>query len=130
MTTNWNPTRADRHVTSALMPAMRGSVAETFKWRDRHGVRHAPADMETRHLFFTLRMIWNNTMPASCRLPGNLYSFGPSYTRAYMLQAIRAITVELTKRTDMQRDWQYQLQQMIRWLATPQVGATAQELLS
>lgn len=115
--------------TKSLAPAAHTAISEQFKWRDRHGVYHAVSKMETRHLFFTLRMIWNNTMPATCRLPGNLYSFGPVYTRAYMLQAIRSITRELAKRADMQPEWTAQLQQMIQWLATPQLSPQSGALL-
>jgi len=96
-----------------------------FKWRDRHGVHHDVSTMETRHLFYTLRMIWNNTMPAQCRLPGNLYTFGPSYTRQYMFDAIRAIATEVANRDDLTAEWNLQLQHMIRWLATPQIGGNS-----
>ena len=96
-------------------------VALPFLWRDRHGEHHLPARMETRHLFYTLRMIWNNTMPASARLPGNLYSFGPTYTREYMLIAIVAIVPELAIRDDMTPEWRHQLQRMIDWVSTHQL---------
>lgn len=96
-------------------------VALPFFWRDRHGIRHLPARMETRHLFYTLRMIWNNTMPASARLPGNLYSFGPTYTRDYMLSAIVAIVPELAARKDMTSEWRQQLQHMVDWISTHQL---------
>lgn len=96
-------------------------VALPFFWRDRHGTRHLPARMETRHLFYTLRMIWNNTMPASARQPGNLYSFGPTYTRDYMLSAIVAIVPELATRNDMTSEWKQQLQHMVDWISTHQL---------
>jgi hypothetical protein len=96
-------------------------VARPFLWRDRHGERHLPAHMETRHLFYTLRMIWNNTMPASARLPGNLYSFGPTYTREYMLGAIVAIVPELATRKNMTPEWRQQLQHMIDWISIYQL---------
>ena len=97
------------------------AVALPFFWKDRHGVRHLPSRMETRHLFYTLRMIWNNTMPASARIPGNLYSFGPTYTREYMMGAIVAIVPELAMREDMTIEWRQQLQHMINWLSTHQL---------
>ena len=98
------------------------AVATPFFWRDRHGYRHVPARMETRHLFYTLRMIWNSTMPANARLPGNVYSFGPTYTKDYMLNAIAAIATELDMREDLTPDWEQQLQRMIDWLATHQLS--------
>jgi len=121
MTTKRCATPFCRNMTGAVVPRYDNLPAEPFKWRDGNGVFHPVAGMETRHLFFTLRMIWNNTMPAMCRLPGNLYSFGPFYTKKYMLDAVAAITAELANRTDMAPDWLSQLQQLVDWLATPQL---------
>ena len=98
-----------------------GDVTPPFCWRDRNGEHHLPTKMPTRHLFYTLRMIWNNRMPASARLPGNWYSFGPTYTSEYMLDAIRAIVPELVTRQDMEPVWWQQLQHMIDWLSTHQL---------
>ena len=102
--------------------------ATTFRWRDSRGQRHAPADMPTRHLFFTLRMIWNHTMPHSARLPeGNRYStFGPEYTEAYLKQAVRCLSSELSTRTDMAPDWQRQLDRMLAWLGTAQIASATE----
>ena len=102
-------------------PPPKAVPAETFRWRDRAGNLQAPSTMATRHLFFTLRMIWNHTMPASARLPGNLYTFSSYYKPAYMKDAIRALTTELATREDMQPDWKDQLTFMIDWLATRQI---------
>lgn len=92
-----------------------------FLWRDGSGKLHAPSTMVTRHLFFTLRLIWNHTMPEHARLPGNLYTFSPYYKPAYLKDAIRALTIELATREDMQPDWKDQLAFMLDWLATRQV---------
>ena len=99
--------------------------AQPFLWRDRTGFFHRADEMHTRHLFYTLRMIWNNTMPEQCRLPGNLYVFGPSYSRAYLISAIRPLALELSKRKDMTEEWKLQLQKMIAWLATGQLPHTS-----
>ncbi|MBF3800110.1 hypothetical protein ISG21_00480 [Burkholderia pseudomallei] len=78
----------------------RTHIDVTFRWRDRHGDRHDPAKMETRHVFNTLKMIWNNTVPSYYRVGHNvrLYSFGPSYTREYMIKAVYHLGHELSKR--------------------------------
>ncbi|HIH2748240.1 TPA: hypothetical protein ACYLN4_004006 [Burkholderia lata] len=78
----------------------RTHVDVCFRWRDRHGVKHDPAKMETRHVFNTLKMIWNNMVPEYYRVGFNvrLYSFGPSYTREYMVQAVYQLGHELSKR--------------------------------
>ena len=102
-------------------PPPKAVPAETFRWRDRAGNLHALSTMATRHLFFTLHMIWNHTMPASARLPGNLYTFSSYYTPAYMKDAIRALTTELAGRSDLDADWQRELNFMFNWLATRQV---------
>lgn len=104
------------HITTA-----QAYDAQTFAWRDRTGQFHLVERMETRHLFYTLRMIWNHTMPTSARLPGNLYRFGPTYTRKYMIDAIRAIVPELAQRKDMTPDWTTQLERMKDWLSTHQL---------
>ena len=94
--------------------AKEGSIARGWKWRERTGAMVSPADMETRHLFFTLRMIWNNRMPAHMRVGRNvrLYHFGPHYTQRYLAEAIIAIGSELRSRTDMTAGWLRELRQM------------------
>lgn len=102
-------------------------VVPTFRWRDTHGEFHDPTCMATRHLFFTLRMIWNHSMPASAQLhPFKAYTFGPFYSRKYMLEAVRALAVELSTRKDIAPAWQAQLDHMVAWLATGQVEHDAQ----
>ena len=108
---------------SAAVSTRKEGAVIAFQWRDRTGQPHLVKRMETRHLFYTLRMIWNHTMPVSARLPGNLHSFGPIYTRDYMINAIEAIVPELATRNDMTKDWMQQLQKMIDWLSTHQLGS-------
>lgn len=38
---------------------------DPFIWRAADGTRHTPATMTTTHLFWSLRMVWNHTMPAA-----------------------------------------------------------------
>lgn len=86
-----------------------------WAWRTRHGDRVQPSDMETRHLFFTLRMIWHNTMPRAAWVMDapRLYAFGPSYDQPYMMDAIRHLAIELSTRKDMSKDWADQLRLMV-----------------
>lgn len=101
--------------------------ATDFKWRDRHHKFHAVKDMATRHLFYTLRMIWNHTMPETAQFhPFQRYSFGRFYTDAYMQDAIRAIVAELGRRYKgnshaLPYDYLYTLDAMITYLKTPQI---------
>ena len=57
--------------------------------------------MDTSHLFNTLKMIWNNSVPAPYRVGTNirLYHFGAFYTDDYMRAAIYALGHELTGRS-------------------------------
>lgn len=57
---------------------------QSFRWRCRNGIKVTPQAMETRHLFMTLVMIWNHTMPrgSEIRRSGNwqhhMYTLGPT----------------------------------------------------
>jgi len=87
-----------------------------FLWRDRAGEFHRIDRMETRHLFFTLRMIWNNHMPRDARVGDvRLYSFAPYYTPSYFRDAIAAILPELRGRNDIRREWMRQIEQMFAY---------------
>ena len=58
-----------------------------------------PKDMETSDMFYVLRMIWNNSCPASMRVGKvKLYSFGNHYTPNYMANAVYHIGNELGRR--------------------------------
>ena len=73
-----------------------------FKWKDQRNNCHAPTDMETRHIFFTLRMIWNHAVPKDMQIkPFKRYRFTSFYTNEYIVKAIRALTAELFKRDDL-----------------------------
>ena len=70
-----------------------------FKWRDRKGNMLSVLEMKTSHLFYTLRMIWNHTMPQDAIIPScNMYRFPEFYTECYMKQAIRNIMPVLFSR--------------------------------
>ena len=77
-------------------------LCHIFKWRDRKGNFHAPRDMETHHLFFTLRMIWNHSAPEELKiLPYKKYAFSSFYTPQYVREAVRYLCRELSLRTDL-----------------------------
>ena len=58
-----------------------------------------PKDMRTSHMFYTLRMIWNNSCPASMRVGKvKLYNFSSHYTPNYMANAVYHIGNELGRR--------------------------------
>ena len=87
---------------NALALLGKTEVAADWRWRDRSGEFHRPAHMETRHLYFTVRMIWNHTMPEQYRFKGyKRYKFRSFYTEAYMVEAVYALSKELFQRDDL-----------------------------
>lgn len=90
-----------------------------FRWRDARGRFHSPARMATRHLFYTLRMIWNHTMPEHVKLrPYHEYEFSADYTVEYMRDAVFALGAALLSRPDLDPRWQRELDQMRDALAS------------
>ncbi|MGL5564831.1 MAG: hypothetical protein ACRDC4_03785 [Plesiomonas sp.] len=57
-----------------------------------------PSQMETSHLVFSLRAIWNGFMPDELKLDGRLYSWENQSTD-YLIKAVDAFTEELKFRT-------------------------------
>ena len=79
-----------------------GEIQDSFKWRDRQGEFHYPKDMTTKHVFFTLRMIWNHTVPEEMQIePFQRYNFSSFYTSEYMATAVKNLISELTLRDDL-----------------------------
>ncbi|MCP3735655.1 hypothetical protein M9979_12300 [Sphingomonas sp. RP10(2022)] len=90
--------------TTQTPPAFRSTaVVPGWLWRTHNEGDIAPSQMRTTHLFFTLRMIWNHSMPTSMRVGRNvkLYSFGARHDARYMRSAIVHIGAELFRRTDL-----------------------------
>ena len=89
---------------------------KTFEWRQKGGEYIQINKMHTRHLFYTLRMIWNHTMPMDARLtPFRMYSFGPVYTQEYLKRAVKEILSELCTREDIEADWYADIQHMVNY---------------
>ena len=90
-----------------------------FQWRDRTGTFHDPRRMETRHLFFTIRMIWNHSAPVYMQIkPYKKYSFGPFYTREYMKDAVKFLAEELRTREDISVYYASCIENMLKHLDT------------
>lgn len=109
---------------SALVKRMtqENAVATPWTWRTQQGNFMLPSEMETRHLFYTLRMIWNHKMPEVARFPAyQQYEFSAFYTDVYFRQAILFLTEELAQRDNMIPQWKADLDHMITWLARYQL---------
>lgn len=92
--------------------------APDWKWRTAREGDVAPADMVTRHLFYTLRMIWNNTMPPEAHVGNNIryYRFSPaSHPESYVKEAIAYLGRELAERDDLAAWQQRELNSMAEY---------------
>jgi len=84
-----------------------------FQWRARTGEMFSPCDMETRHLFFTVLMIWNHSCPPEQRIwKTQKYYFTEFYTPKYMLTALVNLLVELSIRGDIDKRFEQALDKM------------------
>lgn len=84
-----------------------------FLWKDSKERFHDPKKMRTKHLFFTLRMIWNHSMPEQMKLrPYMEYTFSEYYTVEYIITAISVIGKELLSRKDLLPEWEKELTYM------------------
>lgn len=72
-----------------------------FVWRTHKGVDMRPCDMATPHLFYSLRMIWNNVVPPAFRVGKfKRYNDVGEWTDVYLEQATNALLTELLTRED------------------------------
>ena len=81
---------------------MSTELAKPFLWKTQDGDRHLISDMSTKHLFFTIRMVWNHSRPLEDRIePYRRYYFSRYYTEKYIQDAVRFMLFELSSRNDM-----------------------------
>lgn len=87
-----------------------------FRWLSADGTWYRPRDMVTRHLFHTVSMIWNHSMPPAAHTHRfKRYEFGPYYTTEYMATAVRVMLPELLNRKDIKPEWLDRLRFMATW---------------
>lgn len=73
-----------------------------YKWRDKGGNFIEPKNMDTKHIFFIIRMIWNHFMPKDAIIkPYNRYRFGEYYTEEYFKTSLINLFKELNTRNDL-----------------------------
>lgn len=100
--------------------SVKSQLPAKFLWRDQTGQAWPPELMETRHLFYSLRMIWNHRMPEDAKLqPYKRYALNRS--DSYLKDAILALSKELSTRKDITEEWAADLQHMVNWLSTHQL---------
>lgn len=85
-------------------------------WRDRNGIFHPVEYMETRHLYYTLLMIWNHSAPEHLKYrPFNEYTFSSFYTVEYFIDTVRAMMKEIQTR-ELPKNWYLRLVDMSKSL--------------
>lgn len=95
-----------------LLTAIKDVDLESFRWIDRKGGKHLVRDMDTHHLFFSLRMIWNHSVPEHLQLkPFIQYSL--NRTVEYLKVAVLALACELITRNDLNPEWEADILHMI-----------------
>lgn len=80
-------------------------LTKRYKWLMQDGTLVSPKDMATSHLFYTVRMIFNHSVPASKQIPGCkrwTLRLSPDSRREALEHMIR----ELSTRSDIQ-PWQW-----------------------
>jgi len=90
-----------------------------FKWRSQDGRKTLIYKMHTRHLFNTVVMIWNHTMPAEAWTTPifKRYRFTGIYTDDYKMAAVQNMLPELLTRKDLTEYQQKILDKMARYFA-------------
>lgn len=85
-----------------------------WKWKTQRNQFLSPKEMETTHLFYTIKMIWNHFMPTEFQIiPFKRYSyFSKFYTPSYLEEAISNIGKELLSRPDILPEHKAQLEFM------------------
>lgn len=84
---------------SEILPEISKQVISDFSWRDRTGVFHKVEDMDSRHLYYTVMMIWNHSVPEIIKFrPFREHVFSSFYTGRYMLDAVVIMLKELSLR--------------------------------
>ncbi len=94
--------RGGEIMNNKLLKVEQTTLSNQYQWRDRKGNLYLPSEMETKHLFFTLLMIWNHSVPDIMRIkPYQKYQFNKFYTEEYIRDSVRHIFKELTTRKDI-----------------------------
>lgn len=84
-----------------------------FIWITQKGDRLKLSEMNTIHIFYALRMIWNHSVPAMYKLEGGRYNLNSQkWTNEYRRNAVFHLSQELIKRNNLPEDLQEQFDLM------------------
>lgn len=84
------------------------------KWKTSNGQSTKVTNMDTKHLFYIIRLLWNTYMPEPLALGTQKVSYFnvELYTHSYLKEVIQAMYKELGTRQDLDWDLEGQLEQM------------------
>lgn len=89
-------------------------IVAGFRWKDRENNFYYIHEMITRHLFYTVRMVWNHSAPEHMKLtPYHKYKFSKFYSQRYMRTAVQCMIGELKKRKDIRAIWRSDISRML-----------------
>lgn len=76
---------------------------KSFCWRQQNGNFIPVEQMDTSHIYHTIKLIWNFYCPTEFEIPiaSKYTEFGSYYTLAYLCEAIKALCDEFESRTDI-----------------------------
>ncbi len=78
------------------------------------------SQMDTHHLFYTVRMIWNHVVPKKFKLYSMYeYTFSSWYTKERLQQALCNMLFTLAQRSDIKSTWKAQLNYMFTCIHEP-----------
>jgi hypothetical protein len=80
-----------------------------FLWATQDGEILTPEEMETTHLFYVIRMIYNHTAPQHLRLPGGHWQSWEEAPKELKIETLRVMGTELLKRDDLPTSLDIQL---------------------
>lgn len=102
---------------TSLLKTRDFTLVKEYEWRDSRGNFHKINDMETRHLFHVVRMVWDHSMPKEWQTKWpRRYRFPPFYSLDYMALTIRLMLPALLHRRDLTPEMVYWLEYMERCL--------------
>lgn len=92
-------------------------TGDNYRWASGGGGLYQLKDMETTHLFYTLRLVWNYLVKHDeyIMIPhpqGKKVSFPKSYTIAYLVETVCRIIGELKSRCDRSVEIEVQQQRV------------------
>jgi hypothetical protein len=88
-------------------------IENPFVWKTHKGITYYPEQMETPHLFYSVRMLFNNVVPAPYRV-GEFKSYPDikTWSPGYLYAAMYALASELFNREDLDSDLADQLEEI------------------